>query len=1245
MKIKITVKVNTFKMPPKKHSQKSLAEKWQGKSKRDHILAVPGMYIGPVIPTEYQEYIVNDTGDKFEIKDVKIPYGLYKIFDETIVNAVDHYMRCKTDPFIKESVSYIKVIIDEEEGMISVENDGPGIDIEIHPEFKDEEGNQVYIPEMIFGSVFTGSNYDDTENEENNDERLWGGKHGIGVKATNIYSTNFTIETIDGIRKKKYIQTFENNMGTKNKPKITSYKSKPYTKVSYFPDLNKFKLVKLSGDIVKVMKSRVYNIAGNIGKDVTVSLNGEAIRFKNFEDYGCMYIGQKKEYPRIYINPNERWEVIVAQSFDQKPEYVSTVNFIKTKTGKHIDHVSNAICNGMRDILKNRVRNKIELPISALRDNMMLIVKSFIPNPEFDSQTKDNLKTPMTRFNGDPETRFSITEDQLKKIISSTGIVEAAQRLTSFKDNEKKLRTDVVRKTSSIRGIEKYETAKYAGTRQSDKCTLILTEGDSAKAFAMAARSVIGSEYFGIFPLKGKLLNTHKTKMIDLDKNEEIANLRKIIGLQLNKKYESTESLRYGHILILTDQDDDGFHIKGLFINFVFRHWKELLRIDGFIRSFNTPIVQVKRGNEMMEFDYNQEYEEWMKQTPDHEKWNIKYNKGLAKLKPVDARRLFKNYDDKFVNFNWSINEEKMFDSSEAIELAFNKDLADDRKVWLKNYDRNSFLNKNDRDVTVAEFIHKCMIHFSIYDTERSIPSLFDGLKPSMRKILYTANKINFKTSKTIVEFTGDVFKHAAYHHGDSSVHGTVNGLAQDYVGSNNINIFYPEGQVGTRLAGGKDAGDARYVETYLDKITEKIFRDDDNCILDYRYDNGKQIEPYFYMPIIPMILVNGTVGIGTGFSSDIPAYSPLNIIDNLRRMMDNKPIEEMTPWYRGFTGNIVPTSYYNGRANKFDTIGKYEFMGNQTIYVSELPIGIWTTKYKEHLENLIVGGGDNKKKKKDGEKPKKEHERFILDYDTSGCTDFMVGISIQVTGDKYKKYKADNDLMIKELKLKTSCISMTNMTLFNEKSQVDKYTIEDIFDKFYTMRIKYYQKRRDYILKKLRYDLNMCDARIKFINDYMDNVIELNRKSDEEIYKQFTEQGYPKYGKWNQELQIDENPSWDYLLDMPMRSLTAKKIESLRKDMLVKQEKVDHIENITNIELWKSELKELEEAYEVFMDEYDARNDPENVDGDIVSKKKKKSRKSNNKKTDIISRRPPTRAYRKPTHIRMSLKKDRKHK
>ena len=564
-------------MKSPKPKSKGISEKYQKKSQLEHIQDLPDTYIGSVEKGDVNLWIHN--GKTMEKKKISIALGFYKIFDEILVNAIDHAIRSKDEKGMLR-VSKISVNINKSKGEISVLNNGIGIDVAIHPKEK------IYVPEMIFGHLLTSTNYDKDE------KKITGGKNGYGAKLTNIFSKRFIIETVDSKKKLKFIQIFRNNMSKKSTPKISKCLEKPYTKITFTPDLTKFNMTELDDDIISLMKKRVYDTAATT-QNISVSFNDKVINCKTFDKYADLYIGSKKENPRIYEYINDRWEVVACLSPDDKFEQISFVNGIYTfKGGKHVDYVAKHICRKLQHYASTKgfKRKKMKLKQSVIQDNLMLFIRSTIENPSFDSQTKECLTTLQSTFGSTIE-----ISDKFIEKLAKMGVLERAMKLAEYKDSHL-LTKGGGKKQSSIRGIPKLEDANWAGTRKADQCTLILTEGDSAKSFAVAGLSVIGRDKFGVFPLRGKLLNVRVSSKKKVNDNAEISNLVKILGLKYGKEYTDLKSLRYGSILILTDQDVDGSHIKGLVMNWIETFWPSLAKINGFISSMQTPIVKVRKG-------------------------------------------------------------------------------------------------------------------------------------------------------------------------------------------------------------------------------------------------------------------------------------------------------------------------------------------------------------------------------------------------------------------------------------------------------------------------------------------------------------------------------------------------------------------------------------------------------------------------------------------------------------------------
>jgi len=448
--------------------------------------------------------------------------------------------------------------------------------------------------------------------------------------------------------------------------------------------------------------------------------------------------------------------------------------------------------------------------------------------------------------------------------------------------------------------------------------------------------------------------------------NSEITNMKKILGLETGKVYKNTQSLRYGKVMIMTDQDHDGSHIKGLVMN-VFHHmWPSLLEL-GYITSMITPIVKVSLKKKTISFYTLTEYEDWISQTSNSRLWKTKYYKGLGTSNAQEAREYFSD-----IKMNNYIHNEETDDS---MALAFSKDQSDARKQWLYSFDSNVILNHTETEVTIPDFINRELIHFSNSDTLRSIGSVYDGLKPSQRKILYSCFKRKLYSEIRVAQLAGYVSENAAYHHGEASLQSAIIGMSQDYMGSNNMNLLMPNGQFGTRIMGGHDAASPRYIHTELNKIVDLIYPGADFPLLDYNDDDGILVEPKYYVPIIPMVLVNGMNGIGTGFSTSVPKYSIVDVINNTKRKINKKSYLSIHPSVNGFKGQIIKLG------NKaYMSKGSYNIINDTSIRITELPVGKWTDDYKKFLDTLIPE--PKRSKSLENEKLKKgKPKKTIIDY------------------------------------------------------------------------------------------------------------------------------------------------------------------------------------------------------------------------------------------------------------------------
>lgn len=1093
---------------------KNLANTYKKLSDIEHVLHAPDTYIGSIDPDVMKNWVIEN--EQMIHKDITWTPGLYKCFDEGIVNARDHYIRMGTQPD-EHGVKLIEVNIDQKTGMITIFNDGNGIDVAQHPE------HNIWIPEMIFGHLRSSTNY------TKDDKRIVGGKNGLGFKLVLIYSVWGQIETVDHKRGLKYTQTFKNNLSVIEKPIVRKCNRKPYTQVSFIPDYARFKMEGLSDDMFALLKRRMYDIAAVTDRSVRVKFNKEVIPIRTFENYVKLYV-DNKEY--VYEKSTPRWEYAVCLSPFGEFAQISFVNGINTsKGGKHVDFITNKIVRKLVALIEKKKKTTVKS--TTIKEQLMIFVNCIVENPSFDSQIKDYMSTPVAQF-GSTCTVSDKFIDKLAKL----GIMDVALSLSAAKQIDAAKKTDG-KKVKTIRGIPKLIDANFAGGSHSEQCTLILCEGDSAKSGIVSGLSKNDRNTIGIYPLKGKLMNVRDASISKITQNTEICDIKKILGLTSDKKMEKNANLRYGKVLFMTDQDLDGSHIKGLGVNMFQSMWPTIAA--NFLGFMNTPILKAKKGNQELCFYNEAEYETW-KQTASTG-WKIKYYKGLGTSTATEFKEYFRT--KKLVQF---VNENDK--CTDALDLVFSKSRANDRKEWLGQYDREQVLDTSQDKVSFNNFVHKELIHFSKYDCERSIPNVMDGLKTSQRKILFAALKRKLTQEIKVAQFAGYVSEHTLYHHGEASLNKAIVGMAQDYIGSNNINLLLPGGQFGTRLQGGKDSASERYIFTQLNSITEKIFIHSDTKILNYLEDDGIPVEPDFYVPIIPMVLVNGSRGIGTGFSTEVLSYDPLAIITYLQDKINDTPSNvTFTPYYKGYKGTIEQIE-----PHKYKFIGCYTKTGKDTIHISELPIGTWTEDYKQHLENLM-----------EGNKKQRQYVKEYNDMSTDTSVDFTVTLT-KGTLDELKTEEIEKIFGLSNTK------STNNMHLFDDMQRMRKFNkVEDIIDVYYPVRLHHYELRKQYLLKAIEREVMILKNKARFIEEQCADKLDLRRKSKDTISQLLSTRGYDK---------LDGDANYQYLINMPMCAVIEENIQKLRKEYCEKQKQLETLQATSTKQMWLTELTELKTEY-----------------------------------------------------------------
>ena len=1104
--------------------------------------------------------------------------GLYKIFDEIIVNARDEYVRSMTTAGMTP-VKHIDVTVasnDEGATILSVENDGDGIPIE-----KNEEG--VMIPEMIFGQLLTSSNYDKSE------AKIVGGKNGYGSKVSCILSTLFSIDLKTPASGKHYTQSWYNNMFQVEKPTIKAYKgAKGSVKITFLPDRTRFvgafDETGIVSDMIACFHTRVVELASLVGKDVKVTWNGGVVGSNTFEKYMKLFL-RDGATGYAYELAGPRWEmgIVLARHLysdeEELPEdkHLSFVNGVNTKKGgKHVESVTRKVLTDFCEVAKKK---KVDIKPGQLKNSVVLFLNSTIVNPSFDSQSKEYLTTPPAEFGSRPEYSGKLMDGLVK-----LGLMEEAKFLLDAKTMRDAKKTDGKKRTT-IRGMTKLEDALWAGTSKSRECTLIVTEGDSAATSAISGLKEVGRERWGVFPLRGKLLNVRDITIQKFNANEELTSIKKILGLEQGKPYRDASELRYGRIMVMADQDHDGSHIKGLLMNLFHTEWPGLLQA-GFMCTLLTPILKASKGKQTVSFYSLPEFLLWKEGLAQSSSasanplagWSIKHYKGLGTSTPAEAREWFKTLHE----IQYICDEH----TDASLLLAFHKKQADDRKRWLAHYDPHQMLQVDANKATYSNFIHSELIHFSHADNIRSLPHLMDGLKPSQRKIIYCCFKRNLKEEIRVAQLAGYVSEHAAYHHGEASLNGTIIGMAQTFVGSNNINLLRPMGQMGSRLLGGKDAASPRYIHTYMEDIVRYIFRKEDACLLKHIEDEGDLVEPEYYLPVVPMLAINGSIGIGTGYSTDIPPHKPEDIICLLRHRlqgsMDTLAGRPQDPWWFGFKGTIHRIDDMT-----WHTKGLYVLDDEKhTVTITELPVGTWTKDYKAFLEERL---DVEEKRSKDAKREAKKAETAsqssskgdVEPCGFKGCDDLYNDVDVcfvlYFTEEGYDAIKEHPEVFEKQFKL-TSSWKTTNMTCFDASRTIVKYrTIGDLLEAFLEQRLPLYEARRLAILGILQAQNVELDAKRRFLQAVLDERLILQKKTDEEIVSQLQACSIPP-------LSCVEKPdayeSYDYVLRMRMDRVKQSAIDELDAQIREKEVEIARLEGETASSLWLSDLAELEQAW-----------------------------------------------------------------
>lgn len=1144
------------------------AADYKSMTQEEHVLARPEMYVGNPTPEPVTTWIFD--GQKMTSVEFPLSRALERLYLEVLTNASDNVGRTR-----RSGNDAGKIYVEMNQQIVRIRNEGLPIPITIHPDA------QVYTPELIFGQMLTSSNYVGDRHEA--------GTNGIGAKATNILSSYFSVYVEDAINHLCYRQTWTANKRNRSLPEIQPFTGNGSSvTVEYVADFPRFgQLDGYSSEYFYLFMRHALDVSFNA--KVPLFFNGQPYDACDVRSYGRFYFGDAVddallhyEWPegaqiikkpkglQICENPNilPRVELLVLDT-PEEGKTISFVNCMMTEEGGvHVNEALEKVVGETLAQINNstgkrkkkgedaKVR-KYKLTLADVKPHLSMLLAVRVENPRFNSASKTKLAA--------PKPKIEIESSKLN-VVKKWRLTERLLRTLEARE-EKSLSSTDGKKKRYI-SVENARDANLAGGKESPRCILVITEGKSGAGYAntMLKFIVNGTDIIGILPMRGKILNVRDCPPLQLIENAEINKLKEMLGLQEGMVYDSREALstlRYGSVLIMADSDVDGKHIIGLATNYFDVRFRSLLQC-GFVSYLRTPIVRVKKGGETFAFLTEQQYEQWKEATPDHTKWTIQYFKGLGTSEDTDIKEDLK--DPFYVNM---VYDEK---AEEHLRLAFDKNYSDHRKRWI--FAHRPTASSLEKVEQISKFIDTDLVEFSISNVQRSIPNMMDGFKISQRKVMHYMIK-NFKSTtekkkpiKVAQAFAGTALE-TNYHHAETNLEGVIVKMAQRFVGTNNVPLLRDKGQFGSRVEGGADCADGRYIFTRPEKIFWKIFRREDLPILNYLVEEGDTVEPETYYPIIPQILVNGCLAIATGFSTFIPNHNPISLINWLLLRLDGhqaSEIESPTPWYRGFNGQVEVRKNHRKTEddmkkelfdeefeseevrNFFDTShskmtmitrGRIETKevgrsGKLIVEITELPIGVWPLRYLKFLNSL-------------------RELKVIKDY-SNHCAGDKVHFILEGMG---------HIPSLKDMKLERG-YGISNMVALDEKKNPIIFQgSSHLLDVFYEKRLAIYEKRKAHELKTL-------EERIHYL---------LHKKALIQLFLANRERFINVPKPQVKEFILGNGIPYEVYDKMKLQSITTDDIEKIEQKIRDEHARYLEYQAVSVKDIWRRELLELEEA------------------------------------------------------------------
>lgn len=1022
-----------------------------------HVILRPDTYIGDPAFFMVENSPVLNEKKVIEYKDFLFCKGVERIFLEILSNAGDSVIASKQNGFLPKKDSRPLIAINVSENIINIKNFGEPIPVEPNTENKKVKPLKT-VPELIFGELLTGGNFDDDS------VRIGIGRNGYGAKLANIFSKYFIVKVGDYVRNQEFYCKWVDSMSKIEDKTITpgyewkkdswasikgdkiDEKKNSYVEIEFELNFELFKMGEEKGKLPTQFSKNFISHFRRMALDysfamgISISFNDLDMSTTSIKDFIPIYfkgeqvntyithsenaIAYKKTPPGTVVTdskiPTESQikelgfetpfpaftVTIIDTPGDSQGQVIAFVNGLLVPTGIHVNTITNAVNNSIIDSIPASLAKGLTIKAADIKKHISYVINCIIPNPSFDSQTKQNLIGPKFDIKG-------ITKDLFKTIFTSKkwSLGEKIREMKEFKDMKTLKSTDskVKKRAIDVKGASE---ANFAGDAVKSKdCVLWLTEGESASKYAHKRIDFLPGkkDYNGVYALKGKFINVQKAGFDKLSNNDEYKAIKTLMALTEGQKFKTEEdidkNLKYGKIMIATDADEDGAAIRGLLLNLFMTKWPSLVKF-GRIGYISTPAIRISDGKKVIERFYSDKaYESWIETKPESylKGKKVKHYKGLASSTDADVKEDLTTAP--LVKIMYT-DESDMA----AIDLAYGKDREDDRKDWISSWkERNedgsspifelehiskameaAVMSKSKKELSpsksakssksvksssaesksstlasaaasdkaadfvirsVESIVNKDLAEFSFSTLFRAIPSYFDGLKKCQRQIFWHClnhwnYNPNLKQEEKVGSLAGAITTSVNYQHGPKSLEDAIYSLANSYAGTNNVNILKPIGQFATRQD--KEGPASRYVFVHLEDICTDIFNRDLTDLVPQREVEGKKVETEWIPCDLPLAVINGANGIATGWSTFIPCHNPNDVILYYKNKLEGKDKEnkkmKIFPWYRGFNGNII----LDEETNKLRIEGKIKskdktFTSNQKYDIDILETPIGT--------------------------------------------------------------------------------------------------------------------------------------------------------------------------------------------------------------------------------------------------------------------------------------------------------------